>query len=74
MTDKMKHNLLTRKEIIKLWEKQKKEILNSYCCPSCRSVLFKYNSDSIYSSDAKEYYYCHYNDCKHYNIPIERLN
>ncbi len=70
--EKMKHNLLTRKEIIKLWEKQKKEILNSYCCPSCRSVLFKYNIDYIYPSE--NYYYCHNIDCKNYNIPIEKIN
>jgi uncharacterized protein YbaR (Trm112 family) len=31
--------LLKRNEIIEIWDQQNKDILNSFCCPSCRDIL-----------------------------------
>jgi len=31
--------LLTRQDIVKLWQSQPQEYLNSYCCPYCRDIL-----------------------------------
>jgi ribosomal protein L37AE/L43A len=31
--------LLTRRQIIKQWEKQEDKILDSFCCPNCRDIL-----------------------------------
>ena len=33
--------LLTRKEIIELWQKQGENYLNQLCCPNCRDILIK---------------------------------
>lgn len=50
--------LLTRREIIKIWSKQPKHMLDSKCCPICRDILEE-NSDG----------YCCLNDeCPQDNI------
>ena len=34
--------LLTRRQIIEMWQKQPSEMLDSYCCPQCRNILLHY--------------------------------
>jgi hypothetical protein len=34
---------LTRKEIIEIWKEQPDDLLNSFCCPNCRDLLFNYS-------------------------------
>ena len=46
--------LLTRKEIIELWSKQPENILNSYCCPSCRDIM----------EETEDAYICRNTGCK----------
>lgn len=31
--------LLTRREIIEIWQGQNKELLDMFCCPNCRDIL-----------------------------------
>lgn len=38
---KEKCRLLTRREIIDIWQKQSKEFLNTYCCKNCRDLLYE---------------------------------
>lgn len=52
MRNKMK--LLTRKEIIDIWFEQDIKFLKSYCCPSCRDILY----------EEGEYYYCNNDMCR----------
>ena len=39
--------LLTRREIIALWQKQPDVMLDSLCCPNCRDILFE-DEDSYF--------------------------
>jgi hypothetical protein len=39
--------LLKRREIIMIWSKQPEEMLDSYCCPSCRDIL--HEKDGLYT-------------------------
>jgi hypothetical protein len=41
--------VLTRREIVDLWEKQPGCILDSYCCPGCRDILSEI--DGVYKCD-----------------------
>lgn len=34
--------LLTRRQIIEEWNKQSDELLDSFCCPNCRDILYEY--------------------------------
>jgi hypothetical protein len=34
--------LLTRRQIIEEWQKQSDEMLDSFCCPKCRDILYEY--------------------------------
>lgn len=45
--------LLKRKEIIEIWQTQKEEFLNSYCCPNCRDIM----------SEDEENYFCDSETC-----------
>jgi len=53
----MKSTLLTRRQIIEKWQKQKPEFQDSYCCPKCRDILRK--SDYI-----ENMYYCDNDFCQ----------
>lgn len=66
----IKTRLLIRFEIIELWNKGNEEILNSYCCPICRSVLLDYDANYA-KSDI--FLYCHNEGCMNYDLPIERI-
>lgn len=39
----VKTRLKTRKEIIQIWSKQSNEMLNTFCCPNCRTLMIKNN-------------------------------
>ena len=43
-------NLLTRRQVIEIWNKQKDEFLDSYVCPNCRDILTKHE-DGIYECE-----------------------
>jgi len=66
--------LLTRREILETWKKQSDEILDSYCCPSCRDILYPHKKldgeigfDEYDDSENNKYLYCHNILCKLYN-------
>ena len=56
------NKLLTRKEIIQLWSQQSEEMLNSYCCPGCRDLLF----------ETEKYYICKNTSCKLFHCTIPK--
>ena len=37
----MAKKLLTRREIIDIWQAQRDEFLDLLCCPFCRDILYK---------------------------------
>ena len=39
-------DVLTRREVIEMWEKQPASILDSPVCPDCRDILFKKENDT----------------------------
>lgn len=72
--DSIKTRLLTRFEIIELWNNQDEIILNAYCCPNCRDLLFDHaDYKNIKHKNYDDFYYCHNEDCANYNLPIERI-
>ena len=48
----------TRNEIIGLWQMSHESILNKFCCPNCRNLLFKFKD--------RDEYYCANNGCKYF--------
>ena len=68
--DPIKTRLLTRFEIIELWNNQDEIMLNTYCCPNCRDLLFDHEFLGIAKYGD---YYCHNKDCANYNLPIEMI-
>ena len=67
----MKTKLLTRKEIIEIWNDQSEDFLNSYCCPNCRDILYNHPYQLMLEV-SEEHYFCHNRDCANYNLAIER--
>ena len=57
-----KINALTRRDIIKNWERNE-GYLDYLCCPNCRDLLFKRQNT--------EKYYCFNEGCKYF-FPIEQ--
>ena len=43
--------LLTRRQIIEIWNKQPDEMLDSKCCPKCRSLLHEYGDRYFCEND-----------------------
>jgi hypothetical protein len=43
-----KIKLLTRNEVIDLWQHQKNDYKNQYVCPSCRDILSKTDTENVY--------------------------
>ncbi|MBN2547489.1 MAG: hypothetical protein JXB50_16915 [Spirochaetes bacterium] len=35
------NKLLTRREVIGIWSRQKNELLDTYVCPKCRDLLYQ---------------------------------
>ena len=54
--------LHTRQDIIDMWLKQSKELLNLYVCPNCRDILYY---DKINNS-----YECKNKQCLSYRLPL----
>lgn len=67
-----KTKLFTRKEVIEIWQDQKEEFLNSYCCPNCRDLLFDHPYQIMFEKSEK-HLYCHNAECSSYNLPIENI-
>jgi tRNA(Ile2) C34 agmatinyltransferase TiaS len=53
-------NLLTRKQVIDLWLKNKQH-LNSYCCPNCRDILI---------SEGNHKYKCKNSECANCDLVV----
>ena len=45
--------LLTRRQIIEIWQQQPDEMLDSFCCPICRDILH----------EVSDRYFCLNEDC-----------
>jgi hypothetical protein len=65
-------NLLTRREVIKLWQKQKDKFLDTYCCPNCRDLLFDYRHPASPGKIVDGgFLYCHNARCFEYNRAVK---
>lgn len=48
----IERDLLTRKQIIEIWNEQTEEILNSLCCPECRGILSEGDDKLLYCTNS----------------------
>ena len=46
------YKLHTRRGIIRIWEKQNPDSLDSYCCPNCRDILYRDEKGNLYCENS----------------------
>lgn len=72
MNNPITRKLLTRREIIERWKEQSDGLKDTYCCPVCKSLLYREPMDhpTNLGSKVQTNYYCHFLFCSIFNTPI----